>query len=203
LNQRNLTYALDNAVVRFGLQGLLRRILAPLAEEIGELWRRGEITAAHEHFFTAVVRTFLGQTSQQFALAADAPALVAATPAGQLHELGAFLTAVTASHLGWLAIYLGCSLPAEEIAAAVIQVKARVLALSIIHPPDDSHLRTELRAIRRRLPDVNLIVGGRAASSYRGVLKSINARVTSDLVNLGDQLDAIRAHYLTTQRSPG
>ena len=73
-----------------------------------------------------------------------------------------------------------------------------MLALSIIHPPDDRRLLTELRTIRRRLPEVNLIVGGRAAHSYRAVLKSINARVTSDLVNLGDELDAIRARYITT-----
>src|SRR5689334_11826376 len=124
MDQPALARALDLALGRFGHQSVLRRIVAPLAEEIGALWRNGQITAAHEHFFTAIARSFLGSSAQQFALPANAPALIAATPAGQHHELGAFMAVVVATHLGWRAIYLGSSLPAAEIAAAVIQVEA-------------------------------------------------------------------------------
>ena len=198
MNERNLTDLLDTALTRFGHQGLLQRIVAPLAEEIGQLWRSGQLTAAHEHFFTAAARTFLGKTAQQFAPALDAPALIAATPAGQHHELGAFMAAVAAANLGWRATYLGCSLPSAEIATAAIQLQARVLVLSIIHPPDDPHLAPELRAIRRRLPKINLLVGGRASRSYRHVLMSIKAQMITDLVEFGDVLDAIRARHTTT-----
>jgi MerR family transcriptional regulator, light-induced transcriptional regulator len=200
MDERKLTDLLDTAVSRFGHQGLLQRIVAPLAVDIGELWRNGQVTAAHEHFFTAVARTFLGRTAQQFAPTLDAPALIAATPVGQHHELGAFMAAVMATNLGWRAIYLGCSLPAAEIAAAAIQLDARVLVLSIIHPPDDPHLALELRAIRRRLPNVNLVVGGGASSSYRPVLMSIKAQVITDLIEFGGALDAIRARCTMKQK---
>jgi len=193
MDQPNLGVALDAGLVRFGHQGTILRIVAPLAEQIGDLWRRGEITAAHEHFFTSVARSFLGNSVQQFAVPADAPALVAATPAGQHHELGAFMAAAVATNLGWRAIYLGSSLPATEIAAAAMQVEAPVLVLSIVHPPDDPHLAPELRAIRRRLPKINLLVGGRASSSYLSVLASIKAQVISNLVQFGDALDTVRA----------
>jgi MerR family transcriptional regulator, light-induced transcriptional regulator len=193
MNEPALIGALEKALVRFGQQGLLRRIVAPLAEQIGELWRHGELTAAHEHFFTATARTFIGTLAQQFAISADAPVLVAATPAGQYHELGAFMAAVSATYLGWRGVYLGCSLPAAEIAAAVIQVEAPVLVLSIIYPCDDRNLPNELRAIRKRLPDTILIVGGRVARSYGAVLKPINARVVDDIAQFGDELDKIRA----------
>ena len=42
-----------------GAQGLLQRVVAPLAQTIGDLWRDGTITAAHEHFVSAVIRVFL------------------------------------------------------------------------------------------------------------------------------------------------
>ena len=201
MNEYALARALDNALVQLGHHGLLCRVVAPLGEQIGKLWRSGEITAAHEHFFTAVVRTFLGRSVQQFALAADAPTLIAATPAGQHHELGAFMAAVAATHLGWRAVYLGASLPAAEIAAAVLQSEARVLVLSIIYPSDDRKLINELRAIRRHLPEVNLIVGGRATHSYRAALKSVNARIIIDLAQLGDELDQIRARFLVGNKN--
>jgi MerR family transcriptional regulator, light-induced transcriptional regulator len=193
MNEPALVGALEKALVRFGQQGLLRRIVAPLAEQIGELWRHGELTAAHEHFFTATARTFIGTLAQQFAISADAPVLVAATPAGQYHELGAFMAAVAATYLGWRGVYLGSSLPAAEVAAAVIQVGAPVLVLSIIYPGDDGKLPNELQAIRKRLPDTILIVGGRVARSYGAVLKRINARIVDDIAELGDELDKIRA----------
>ena len=193
MDEAALARTLESALARLGYHGLLCRIVAPLAEEIGERWRSGEITAAHEHFFTAVARTFLGTSAQQFAQTNDAPALVAATPAGQHHELGAFMAAVTATHLGWRAIYLGSSLPAAEIAAAVVQAGARVLVLSIVYPSDDRKLAGELRTLRKLLPDVDLIVGGRAASGYGDALKKIKARVVKELGGLGRELDLIRA----------
>ena len=193
MDEPGLVGALEKALVRFGQQGLLRRIVAPLAEQIGELWRHGELTAAHEHFFTATARTFIGRLAQQFAVSADSPLLVAATPAGQYHELGAFMAAVAATYLGWRGVYLGCSLPAAEIAAAVIQLEAPVLVLSIIYPGDDRKLPNELQSIRKRLPDTTLIVGGRVARSYGAVLKRINARIVDDIAQLGDELDKIRS----------
>ena len=67
-----------------------------------------------------------------------------------------------------------------------------------IHSPDIPNLyltdlAPELRAIRRRLPKINLLVGGRASSSYLFVLASIKAQVIADLVQFGDALDTIRA----------
>lgn len=193
MDETALARALERALMRLGYHGLLARVVAPLAEEIGEQWRQGEITAAHEHFFTAVARTCLGTAAQQFAPAADAPVLIAATPAGQHHELGAFMAAVLATHLGWRAIYLGPSLPAAEIAAAVVQSEAGALVLSIVYPGDDPKLPGELRAVRKHLPDVELVVGGRAALNFRGVLKEIKARLVTNLSDLGDELDVIRA----------
>ena len=66
-----------------------------------------------------------------------APVLVVATPAGQVHELGALLVGATAANLGWQVTYLGASLPAAEIAGAAQQRRARAVALSLVYPEDD------------------------------------------------------------------
>ncbi len=55
---------LRRALVALGNQGLLRLAIGPLAQEIGERWRAGELTAAHEHFFTASVKVFLGDLAR-------------------------------------------------------------------------------------------------------------------------------------------
>ena len=78
--------------------------------------------------------------------------LVVATPAGQIHELGALLVGAAAANLGWHVTYLGASLPAAEIAGAARQNRARAVALSLVYPEDDPRLEGELTRLRESLP---------------------------------------------------
>jgi MerR family transcriptional regulator, light-induced transcriptional regulator len=193
LNTRGLEEVLDRAVVALGQHGLLHRLVGPLAGTVGDLWREGVITAAHEHFASAVVRTFLGRNSRPFAGNGEMPLLVVATPAGQLHELGAVMVASAAHDVGWRVLYLGTSLPAAEIAGAAAQNRARAVALSLVYPEDDPHLPAELESLRRYLPEATTIIaGGRAAPAYGAVLNKIGAVRAKGLEELYTHLDALR-----------
>lgn len=188
-----LQQVLVQAAATFGFRGSLERIFAPLACRIGELWRDGAMTAAHEHFASAAIRTFLLSSPRTFAGAASQSVLIVVTPAGQLHEVGAVLVAAAAGDLGWRVVFLGTSLPAAEIAGAAIQHRARAVALSIVYPSDDPQLPAELRLLRRALPtDTQIIAGGRAAADYAGVLREIGAAAVSDLRQLETELERLR-----------
>ncbi|HEX7863172.1 MAG TPA: MerR family transcriptional regulator [Verrucomicrobiae bacterium] len=186
--------ALKSASSVLGIQGVLVRIIAPLAETIGEWWRDGKITAAHEHFGTALMRDFLGDLRKPFAGAERSPTLIVATPAGQLHEMGALMAGALAANLGWRVTQLGASLPAAEIASAARQQNARAVALSIVYPEDDPSLPAELHSLRDLLPsETKIIAGGRAAKAYRETLNQISATSVEDLAQLGIALDQVRA----------
>lgn len=189
-------HALENTLKRgaaaLGGWGLLLRVIAPLSQTLGELWREGTFTAAHEHFATAVIRVFLANVGKSFGAPDNAPGLVVATPTGQVHELGALLVAAAAGCLGWRVTYLGASLPAAEIAGAVRQSRARAVALSLVYPEDDSRLEGELIRLRDLLPpEVAILVGGRAMAAYSEVLKRIGAVRIGDLAQLGAKLDEL------------
>lgn len=193
LDSRALEDALNRAATELGSQGLLQRVAAPLAQGIGDLWRDGTITAAHEHFASAVIRIFLGQAAKPFAGLESAPVLVVATPSGQLHELGALLVAAAATNLGWHVTYLGPSLPVAEIAGAARQNRARAVALSLVYPEDDPRLEGELARLRELLPpETALLAGGRAMPAYREVLNKIGALQMQDFAHLSSFLDALR-----------
>lgn len=193
LDSGKLEEALKRAAIALGAQGLLQRVIAPLTQTIGELWRDGSITAAHEHFASAVIRIFLGHAAKPFAGMEGAPVLVVATPSGQLHELGALLVGATASNLGWHVTYLGASLPAAEIAGAARQNRARAVALSLVYPEDDARLEGELARLRELLPsETVLMAGGRAMPAYRDGLEKVGALQIKDLPHLGSVLDELR-----------
>lgn len=175
-----------------GNQGVLQKLVSPLGQALGERWRSGELSAAHEHFATAALKLFLGQASKPYGMTLDAPLLVVGTPTGQLHEVGALLVSACASNLGWRVLYLGPSLGAPELAGAALQNKARALALSLVYPDDDPQMPEELRRLRTHLPTTPLIVGGRAAPAYADTLRAIGAQMATGLDDLGGLLDAAR-----------
>lgn len=193
LDGRGLEQSLKQAETALGAQGMLQRVAAPLAQTIGTLWRDGTISAAHEHFASAVLRTHLAHAARPFAATANEPVIIVATPAGQLHELGALLVAALAANLGWHVTYLGASLPAPEIAGAAKQNHARAVALSIVYPEDDPRMEGELTRLHELLPpEVTLIVGGRAMPAYGSTLEKIRAVQANSLTHLCAALDALR-----------
>lgn len=193
LNAAALEEVLVEAVKQFGTQGLLQKVVVPLTYRIGDLWHRGDVTAAEEHFATSHLRSFLGNLLRPFVTDPTAPLLVAGTPLGQHHEMGALIVGGAASSLGWRVANLASSLPAAEIASAASRGKARAVALSVVYPEDDPNLPAEFRTLRRLLPKpMELLVGGRAAPAYREVLDEIEARICSSSEQFCEEITSIR-----------
>jgi DNA-binding transcriptional MerR regulator/methylmalonyl-CoA mutase cobalamin-binding subunit len=193
LNGQSLDAVLLRGETALGGFGLLQRVVAPLVQTIGELWRQGELTAAHEHFATAALRVFLGNASKPFGSVDRGPAIVIATPAGQVHEMGALLASATSANLGWRVSYLGPSLPAAEIAGAAQERSARAVALSLVYPEDDPEIEFELKRLRQALSEnTALLVGGRAAPAYGPVVESVGAILIKDLEHFGSVLEKLR-----------
>jgi MerR family transcriptional regulator, light-induced transcriptional regulator len=190
---KKLESILLNASAKLTQPILIEELIIPLVYKVGDLWHSGEIRVANEHLASSVIRGFLYNLLDSYSLNDSAPVMVTATPRGQEHELGALIAGVVAASSGWKVIYLGSNLPGEEIGAVVSHLNARVVALSIVYPNDDLHLKQELKKFKHLLPDeVSIIVGGRAANGYYDVLDEIGAIVVKDSRQLRLELEAIR-----------
>lgn len=183
-----LESSLKRAALSLNSTQLIDTVIAPLLARVGDLWHDGTLRPAHEHLASAVVHRILSWVIETFEIAKGAPAVVVATPAALLHELGAMLAAAAAAGEGWRVIYLGPNLPAEDIAAVARDTGAQLVALSVIHPARDPHVAAQLQQLALALgPDIPLAVGGAAAASYEPQLARLgNARLLADL-------DAFRA----------
>jgi len=183
-----------DASVTMGRQTVLEKVLNPLMQQIGDMWSEGQLQVAHEHLASSVVRSILGSMVITGEVDSSAPFFIATTPAGQHHEFGALMAAVTATAMGWKVMYLGPNMPAENIASAVRQSNARAVALSIVYPPDDPHLNMELNKLHSLVGhETNLIFGGRVASGYRAAIDDIGATIVTDLNELKKVLGRIRS----------
>jgi len=185
---------LRRATILLPLAQFADDVLVPLLYGIGVLWTEGDLGPAQEHAASAVVRRVLDDIIRSCDPASDALPIIVATPAGQRHELGALLAAVSASSMGWRVIYLGMDLPASEIARAAELAPAKVIALSIVHPAPDERLRADLEVLAAALPAGHaLILGGAAAPIYARKLQRPNVHAISSLAAFREMLLQIEA----------
>jgi DNA-binding transcriptional MerR regulator len=156
---------LERASVVFSARAMVLDVLSPLLVRIGKDWASGTLCTASEHVASALIRDRASILLRQLARERGSETVVVTTPAGELHELGAFLAAATAAMQGYNVLYLGPNLPASEIAIATESSSASVIALSVIGLAASKAV-TEVRAIASLVPPpVELVLGGPLASS--------------------------------------
>lgn len=182
LNAGSLKAAIDRATFSLSPTEFIEQFATPLMHRVGELWHRRQLSPAHEHLASNVVRNALSEMIAALQPKNGVHRLVVATPVGQAHELAAVLVTASAQLEGWAVFCLGPDLPAVDIAKAVEQTGAEALALSITVSPAEPQLSDDLHALRKALPsDVTVVVGGQAASALQSDLNAIGARYMDEL----------------------
>ncbi len=193
LEGSGLRQALDDAAVSLGRVALIEEFLVPLMHAIGNLYQAKRLRAVHEHLASTVVRAYTERMSSAVPASESDPLVLVSTPAGQLHELGALLVAVSARIEGWRATYLGPNLPAEEIALAARDTDTRVIALGISFPVDDRGLDEELAKLLRMMPHaVWLLLGGAASAGYAARLNDPRVIHVDTLPEFRERLSQLR-----------
>lgn len=192
LDPAALEGVLTRASLDLGRTALRQELIQPLLERIGDQWRDGSLRIAHEHMASTIVHAFLAAGNAAQVPEPGSPLLIVTAPVRNRHELGALLAASLGLDLGWEVLYLGVDLPAEEIAAAAMQRGARAIFLSLIYPPADLVVATQIEQLRRLVgPGVGLLAGGAAAESYAPSLARIGAVIASTPAAFGAALEEI------------
>ncbi len=194
LDPAGLERALTRGAMALSVPAMLDQVVAPLLHRVGSSWQEGRLGPAQEHVASVVIRRFLDWLLSTVSVGPSAPLMVAATPSGERHELGALLAAVTAAAEGWRAVFLGPDLPASEIASAASALKAEVVALSSVDPASAGRFQEEVLELRSRLPaGVRLFVGGANAPNTRQGLEREGIEVLGSLEDLRRSLRRTRA----------
>lgn len=184
---------LSQSLINNSKQATILNFIIPLLEKVGELWANGELRIMHEHFISSLLRTFLGGYLDGNSDSPNAPKLITSTFPGFQHDLGALIACILSLDSGWNSVFLGANLPSEEICAAVLQLDAQAVLISLIYPNDDGTVRTNLKNIRKFLgPKFPIIITGRSASYYSDFIKETDAIHLDKLEGLTNLLQMIR-----------
>lgn len=178
---------LARAATLFPARELVKQIVAPILDEVGERWAHKEFGVAHEHLASWLLRSMLGSLFRLYPPAGNAETIVLATPSGERHEFGILLAALLAGAHGWRVVCLGADVPSNEIANAVRLTGARVLALSLATAR--AGVDEDIAAISRLVPvSTRVWIGGAEAVRHGDLINRANWILIHDLEELDDRL---------------
>lgn len=177
LDARRLQSSLTRAAAAMRASEFVSEIAAPLLKTVGDRWHKGELRPLEEHVVSVGVRRVLLYLMDMFDPDPSAPTIVIGTLSDELHEFGAMMAGVIAAEEGWRVMFLGPSLPAEEIAAASIRSQARVTAISTLYSPAVDRTLSSLAILGERLRGRSqLITGGAALDPHAARISDMGGR---------------------------
>jgi MerR family transcriptional regulator, light-induced transcriptional regulator len=160
-----ITRAVD---AQISIRDIYLNVFKPSLYEVGRLWQTGQITVAHEHFFSAATQLIMSELYPRIHQHAvkNGNVVVAACVSGELHEIGLRMAADLLELEGWQTYYLGANTPAMSIVDIMREKKARLLMLSMCLPINGPELRALIAMVRQQLGgEVKIIIGGYSISS--------------------------------------
>jgi DNA-binding transcriptional MerR regulator len=150
----------DRLLIEFTPETVLRDVLLPFLHDLGDRWCNEEVTVAHEHFASNVIRSRLAALGRGWGRGRG-PRVVLACPPGELHDIPLLAFGVMLFRYGWRVSYLGASLPIADLSRTVAADPPRLVVLSAVDPARFAGLEPDLRRLAGSAP---LALAGRGAS---------------------------------------
>jgi MerR family transcriptional regulator, light-induced transcriptional regulator len=188
-----LDRCLADALLALGCRDFIRRVAAPLLEEIGQRWSDGRLSIADEHLLSGQLRNLLSGLLRSRG-PSSGPTVLLATPQGERHEFGLLLVGLMVADAGLALCYLGTDLPAAEVTAAARRAGAAAVGLGLVNGDNRPLAVAEVRRIERELaPETEIWLGGREAAAVAAQVGATRALVLAQIPKLETELVRIRA----------
>ncbi|WP_407278663.1 MerR family transcriptional regulator [Aromatoleum evansii] len=175
-----LQRALQQNLLKNGLQRFLTDTLVPLTDAVGQAWLKGELSVAGEHLYTEQVHNVLRGAIANHGAHGGSPSILLTTFPNELHSLGLLMAEAMFAPEGAQCTSLGTQTPLADIERAATQGGIDVVALSFSSAYPARQAVDGLNTLRARLPaHIALWAGGHAMREQQRKLPGI--RVIADL----------------------
>lgn len=165
---------INEAFSLYSVDKVLFKIISKVFIIIGDKWRNGEITSAHEHFATSFLRTRLGMIYQNLPNNKHLPKLIAVCGPDEKHELGLLIFTIYLRRIGFQVIYLGASIDSGDLDQVIEEVNPAGFIISCTLKENLKKTIDFAIAIKKIKPNVIIGIGGYAVSTCESpILDSI------------------------------
>jgi len=144
-----------------GFKKTIEQVVFPFFERIGILWQTGSIFTAHEHFVSNLIRNRLIREIGNFESNESAKSVLFFLRNDEWHELGLLYFNYLAAEAGLRCVYLGQSLPFEDLSNLLTAQKYDFVCTSFIQAIEKAELEQYLANLSFVFNQNKILIAGR------------------------------------------
>lgn len=187
---------LTRLVVLLTPREMVREVIIPIMQKVGEYWESGQFRISQEHMLSTIIRNVLGTMLRLYSRQQAHSRILFATPSGEHHEFGILSAATLAASGGLGVVYLGTNLPADEIVETATRASVQVVALGLVASQGAKESLRGLHQVCRKLSEKTEVwVGGSKEESIIAEVKKSRAIFLKDFNALEQQLIRLGASF--------
>ncbi len=201
MNESKFDKALSTATVQLGFQNTMKEVVYPFLCKIGVLWQTGNITPAHEHFISNLIRqkVIVAIDGQKVCTRPDARKYLLYLPEGELHEMSLlYMSYILRLHKQQV-VYLGQHLPYPDLELSYEQCKPDYICTVLTSTPDRDQVQSYLNKLSERFATCRILIYG-IQTQYDFLVFPENVQRLSSIQDFSDmlqQLDFRQAQQVT------
>lgn len=131
--------------------------------QVGILWQNNKISVAKEHQATAIVEGIMNTFyAELFPEHKTAEKVIITCAENEQHQVGAKMVSDIFERMGWDAVYVGASSPADQLYGFIEEEKPDLLAISLSLASNARNAMSFVQELRGRYPELGIILGGQA-----------------------------------------
>ena len=167
LDMNSFEDTLDRFILVKGIERAITQIIFPYLEKIGILWMTNHINPAQEHLVTNIVRQKLivGIEGVSTTLKLNKTVLLF-LPEGEYHELGLLFMYYLLKKRGANVIYLGTSIPMNDVAYVVNLKKPDYLYCHLTTVGQSFNFDKFLLNVGKKFHNIPIIISGQLTNTY-------------------------------------
>jgi MerR family transcriptional regulator, light-induced transcriptional regulator len=176
LNAQQFESILNNYINARGIEKTILQIVFPYLEKIGVLWLTNHINPAQEHMVCNIIRQkLIVGIDNVFSTGRIHKTVLLFMPEGEYHELALLFMHYLLKGRGIAVIYLGCSVPLDDVEYVVKLKKPDYIYTHITGPGHRFSFDKFITSLTGKFPSVPVVISGQL---IRGYEKKVPASIT-------------------------
>lgn len=162
LDEDRFEKIISTNTLQFGFENMMVNIIYPFLSRIGTLWMTGSIGPAQEHFISNLIRQkiIVAIDGQLPSLKIGAKKYLLFLPEGELHETSLLFANYLVRARQNKVVYLGQSLPFEELVFAYNVHKPDYLFTVITSVPAQDEIQKYVYKLAHTFPNTKILITG-------------------------------------------
>jgi DNA-binding transcriptional MerR regulator len=173
MDEMRFEQVVTSSIVQNGFENTISKIIFPFLKKIGVMWQTGAVNPAQEHFISNLIRqkVIVGIDRLPYPTSKTAPRYMFFLPEGELHELSLLLYCYMAKARGAHTIYLGQSVPLDDI-QKVFNVRKPQYVVSVFTFSFQIETEEYIKQLSKVLSESSVLLSGFQLMEYKKKLPS-------------------------------